>query len=937
MNQSGLPRMHVDLEKGVFRVVPADEMLDYLEQAVQDGAEIDRCYDRNIKMGDVPDLRRMVQISEDITFQQLDPSSGQMEWVQLRAGGYVDTTDPTRMTARQDLDGYKSVDRFIRHETGPNCVEKRNLSYLNIMEGTPASGDPSLRAELPRSIACEILDRSDPAHVRALALETVDIPYVREDGSAETRMYLCRQELTANSRDMTMCPYAATYGQMDVRAGRVLDETVRADYKNLEVDIASGQTREMALRDRLAEGNPCFDRMKEVIVGDLIDAFYAREDQREQQIAAAIPSVFDSVAAGREPSSRVINGQLYHKGEDGLYAPTPLDREEAEKFEQDPPPKMLVNDETGDAYRFVPKDRMLDYLDDAVCGGAVISRCYMEPANPESRPELRRMVRLEENIAVQRPIGKDGGLVPVPANKGDYIDTTDPTNMTVCPASLQARYTSLDRYMIHPIGSDTRYMNFPSGADVFDPETGGLGKVTEPCYLAVKPGKTPGIVTALEDVTVKFEREDHSEGSIHMSCKEPVAASLIELTERPMTSCLSDTNLRMGRLYDEQIRAGYDLYPVDESKGETRESVLKAALERSGNVYLDFVADRLVQERIDAAGRHPDLDVFLPDGTGPEATARPSRRLVAPEMMLDYVNDAVQNGAVVALAAAGKYGKPDFHRLVQLQEDACITEKLAPGVSIPSDLKAGDWIDTTDPTDMGGVRDDVFRENFQVFDRYVVGQRGANTRYLNFAEGSIIRDGDTGANGVVRDTTVLPVNVLFNENDSVGEVVPLEDVHVPFTRDDGSAGMWSVQCKENFIASHADLSETDLPREGRQALLYLGRSVQEDRWAAASAGKDTVASSIRAEELKKALSAGNTYLDQFGTEIAQERGVSPFDRIGMYPERMDSLTRSGIELMQQGQQGGQPVRSEQMQQVIDMAGGMGAQSDKKTPGGPSLA
>lgn len=921
MNQSGLPRMHVDLEKGVFRVVPADEMLDYLEQAVQDGAEIDRCYDRNIKMGDVPDLRRMVQISEDITFQQPDPSSGQMEWAQLRAGGYVDTTDPTRMTAHQDLDGYKSVDRFIRHETGPNCVEKRNLSYLNIMEGTPEPGDPSLRSESPRSIACEILDRSDPAHVRALALETVDIPYVREDGSAETRMYLCRQELTADSRAMTMCPYATTYGQMDIRAGRVLDETVRADYKNLEVDAANGQTREMALRDRLAEGNPYFDRMKESIAGDLIDEFFDREDQREQQMAAEIPKIFDSIEMGHEPPSRMIRGQLYHLDSDGLYAPTPLDREEAEKFEQDPPPKMLVNDETGDAYRFVPKDQMLDYLDRAVCGGAVISRCYMEPANPGSRPELRRMVQLEENIAVQRPIGKDGELVPVLANKGDYIDTTDPTNMTVCPASLQAYYKPLDRYVIHPIGSDTRYMNFPSGADVFDPETGGLGKVTEPCYLAVKLGKTPGIVTALEDLTVKFEREDHSEGSIHMSCKESVAASLVELTERPMTSCLSDPNLRLCRLYDEQIRAGYDLYRVDASKGETRESVLKSELNR-GNPYMERVIDQLG-------------DNYLAQGGPADPSGRP--RILDPDQMLDYVNDAVRNGAVVALASAGKYGKPDFHRLVQLQEDVGITEQLAPGVPIPSDLKAGDWIDTTDPTDMGGVRNDVFQENFQVFDRYVVGQRGGNTRYINFKQGDIIKDGSTGANGKVRDTVVLPVNVLFNENDSAGEVVPLEDIHVPFTRDDGSVGDWSVQCKENFIVGHEDLSEKDLPREGRQALLYLGRSVQEDRWAAASAGKDTVSSSSRAEELKKVLSAGNTYLDRLGDEIAKERGVSPFDRIGMYPERVDSLTRSGIELMQQGQQGGQPVRSERMQQAIDMANGMRTSSDKKAPDGPSFA
>lgn len=922
MNQSGLPRMHVDLEKGVFRVVPADEMLDYLEQAVQDGAEIDRCYDRNIKMGDVPDLRRMVQISEDITFQQPDPSSGQMEWVQLRAGGYVDTTDPTRMTAHQDLDGYKSVDRFIRHETGPNCVEKRNLSYLNIMEGTPASGDPSLRAESPRSIACEILDRSDPAHVRALALETVDIPYVREDGSAETRMYLCRQELTADSRSMTMCPYATTYGQMDVRAGRVLDETVRADYENLEVDAANGQTREMALRDRLAEGNPYFDRMKESIAGDLIDEFFDREDRREQQMAAEIPKIFDSIETGHEPPSRMIRGQLYHLDSDGLYAPTPLDREEAEKFEQDPPPKMLVNDETGDVYRFVPKDQMLDYLDSAVCGGAVISRCYMEPVNPDNRPELRRMVQLEENIAVQRPIGKDGELVPVLANKGDYIDTTDPTNMTVCPASLQAYYKPLDRYVIHPIGSDTRYMNFPCGADVTDPETGKPGKVTDACYLAVKTDEnTPGTVTPLEDLDVRFEREDRTKGVLHMSCRKPFAADPSKLTERPITACLSDPNLRLCRLYDEQIRAGYDLYRVDASKGETRESVLKSELNR-GNPYMERVIDQLG-------------DNYLAQGGPSDPSGRP--RILGPDQMLDYVNDAVRNGAVVALASADKYGKPDFRRLVQLQEDVGITERLAPGVSIPSDLKAGDWIDTTDPTDMGGVRDDMFQENFQVFDRYVVGQRGDNTRYINFKQGDIIKDSSTGANGKVRDTVVLPVNVLFNENDSAGEVVPLEDIHVPFTRDDGSVGDWSVQCKENFIAGHEDLSETDLPREGRQALLYLGRSVQEDRWAAASAGKDAVPGSARAEKLKEALAAGNTYLDRLGDEIAKERAVSPFDRIGMDPKHVDSLTRSSVELIQPGQQSDAPVRSEKMQQAIDIANGMGTPSDKKAPDGPSFA
>lgn len=190
------------------------------------------------------------------------------------------------------------------------------------------------------------------------------------------------------------------------------------------------------------------------------------------------------------------------------------------------------------------------------------------------------------------------------------------------------------------------------------------------------------------------------------------------------------------------------------------------------------------------------------------ADKKKSPKEIAPAEMLDYTSKAVQGCAIVVRAYEKDFdGTPDLRRLVQVQEDIRIQETdPATGKPVQKDIPAGGYIDTTDPTDMRGVTQEALAEDYGIADRYVVGQGGRGTRVLNYVAGDEAVFG--GEKCTVLSSASVEANVLFNENDSCGEVVPLEDASVRYRRPDGTTDVFRISTLDNIVASHGDLSDT---------------------------------------------------------------------------------------------------------------------------------
>lgn len=56
------------------------------------------------------------------------------------------------------------------------------------------------------------------------------------------------------------------------------------------------------------------------------------------------------------------------------------------------------------------------------------------------------------------------------------------------------------------------------------------------------------------------------------------------------------------------------------------------------------------------------------------------------------------------------------------------------------------------------------------------------------------------------ETVSVPVEVLFNENDTCGEVVPMADAAVKFLDRDGKEREFRFEKHENVILGHEDIS-----------------------------------------------------------------------------------------------------------------------------------
>lgn len=82
------------------------------------------------------------------------------------------------------------------------------------------------------------------------------------------------------------------------------------------------------------------------------------------------------------------------------------------------------------------------------------------------------------------------------------------------------------------------------------------------------------------------------------------------------------------------------------------------------------------------------------------------------------------------------------------------------------------------------------------------------TFYYNIQKGDGFPFGDAGA--VASQDVSLPIRVLFNENDSCGECVPLTSMEVGYTAADGSARTYRFEKDDNIILGHGDISERPL-------------------------------------------------------------------------------------------------------------------------------
>lgn len=105
---------------------------------------------------------------------------------------------------------------------------------------------------------------------------------------------------------------------------------------------------------------------------------------------------------------------------------------------------------------------------------------------------------------------------------------------------------------------------------------------------------------------------------------------------------------------------------------------------------------------------------------------------------------------------------------------------------------------------------------------------GTRTMFLNMQAGCglSVPGAEPGASKCRRDASV-PVAVLFNENSSSGEVVPLMDMDVTFL--DGDKKNWAeVQAGENFVAGIEDLSDRPLPQFEADMLRKFGKDPQPD-------------------------------------------------------------------------------------------------------------
>ena len=295
----------------------------------------------------------------------------------------------------------------------------------------------------------------------------------------------------------------------------------------------------------------------------------------------------------------VINGRLYTKAADGYFDKVPLNRHEKELFQQEPPYRMDVDGATGRAHTMLRTDQLLDYMDQAVRSGAVVSRAYQHLDDPG---DLRRLVQLPENITVISN-DPDGRQQCTRWMAGDQFDTTDPTDMRGVPAgTFDQDYHILDRYVLGQEDERTRYLNFVPGDCLTDPDSNVPGKVSElrvlPVSMLFFDQDEAGEVAPLEDVVVSYIRDDGVKSEMRIRCLDNFTVNRDALSEMPAEQPASGLQflIRQGREQDEKARGCWRLGSSDEIVTDlTREKLLKAKL-AEGNSWYEQVIDGMRPE-----------------------------------------------------------------------------------------------------------------------------------------------------------------------------------------------------------------------------------------------------------------------------------------------------------------------------------------------------
>lgn len=163
-----------------------------------------------------------------------------------------------------------------------------------------------------------------------------------------------------------------------------------------------------------------------------------------------------------------------------------------------------------------------------------------------------------------------------------------------------------------------------------------------------------------------------------------------------------------------------------------------------------------------------------------------------------YYNRLRDNGAIMAdmaLCGSGSDGAPDRH-MIQVDRDvAVLGRKDEHGRHCPVQLPKGSWLDMTDPDHPYGYTCHEAESMFyETVPRYCQ-PAGIEPRFVNCEKGQ------PTPWGIAAEDACIPVAVLFNENDTTGELMPMQTTRVW----NGEPGGVLVECGENFIAGHDDV------------------------------------------------------------------------------------------------------------------------------------
>lgn len=182
---------------------------------------------------------------------------------------------------------------------------------------------------------------------------------------------------------------------------------------------------------------------------DILDHYWREELQRKKDVVYDFWKLpCDKWSITNPPETKFYDetpdGTMYVPDIAGVYRPVGLSYEEKQKRAYS---LSLRDDGTEKKYRFIEQDQLLTYLDQSINSGSEIVRGYHPEYDPKKGPDLRRLVRVPEDISIIVPCGETGRFVLQNIDKDDYLDTTDPLRMVGIPASfMDKEYTVFDKY-----------------------------------------------------------------------------------------------------------------------------------------------------------------------------------------------------------------------------------------------------------------------------------------------------------------------------------------------------------------------------------------------------------------------------------------------------------------------------------------------------------